>query len=390
MACCRGARPRPPGGDGDRLTFDERIDDTQLADRERSIGGTRIGEGPQLHDLPRERRCEQGLFFPLRRYVGCTLFAVSFLAVGACGDDPAPVTAGPLGGGGSAGSSAGTGGSAGSSAGTGGSAGSIPAVRELGCKNPVALDGGGYEVCANGVLHRREALACPDLREGDVPCAHAAVGDTCPQAACGPLAAPACVQQSGGGAVAQPRCECIGHCLADSDCGPGGICACAGRTGTCVAAGCTSDASCNGGACLQVIPLPASSCVTTVATFACTTPDDICDDDADCGGAPGMACRLDGAVRKCVRLPVACCEGPTCGTRCWDASDCGGAACVEANNSYCSGPSSPGGTPKERRCAEPKGTCTKDADCKDNAKGDACVWNGKIHECGSPPNCAPA
>ena len=101
-----------------------------------------------------------------------------------------------------------------------------------------------------------------------------------------------------------------------------------------------------------------------------------------------MACRLDGAVRKCARLPVPCCQGELCGTRCWDTTDCGGAACVDAYNTYCTGISM--GPTLERRCAEPAGTCTKDSDCKGNEAGGNCVWNGKYHQCGRPtPGCLP-
>jgi hypothetical protein len=144
---------------------------------------------------------------------------------------------------------------------------------------------------------------------------------------------------------------------------------------------------CAGGACLQVVVLPADGCATAVTTFACTTAEDICDDDADCGGALGVACRLDGAVRKCVRLPTACCEGEKCGKQCWDASDCGGAACVEASATYCT--SFDGTQPKARQCAAPGGTCVKDADCKGEA-GESCLWDGKKHICARPPlSCLP-
>lgn len=313
----------------------------------------------------------------------------------ACSDDtsssPSVSSAGSAG-------SAGTGGAGGQNGGAAGLGGAggvpgVPAVRELGCKSPTPA-GGGFERCANGVLHRTEVLACPDARAEDVPCAGSGPpfggggAGTCTREQCGPLASPVCVRQSSG-APAQPSCQCEGNCLADTDCPGGAVCVCSGGTGSCAAAGCTSDAACGGGLCLQVVPLPASSCAAPAVTFACTTPDDMCDDDADCGTAPGVACRLDGAVRKCVRLPTPCCEEQRCGTTCWDASDCGGAACVEALDTFClkltTGP-----TPTHRRCAKPAGECVKDADCTNSPKGTSCVWDGTLHRCGPPTiNCAP-
>ena len=271
----------------------------------------------------------------------------------------------------------------------------IPAVRELGCKEPVASDG-GFERCANQVLHRREVIACTDARSADTPCDGMYGSDpargpvTCTRAACGPLASPTCVRGQSSGAYQPPSCTCRGNCLADSDCEAGNVCSCGGGTGTCVPAGCTSDAGCAGGACLQITVLPADACESPVTTFACTTAEDICDDDADCGGAPGIACRLDGLVRKCVRLPTPCCTDERCGKQCWDASDCGGAACVEASTTYCTSYRD-AVQPKTRQCAVVSGACTKDADCKGKAGGESCLWDGKKHVCSSPPpTCLPS
>jgi hypothetical protein len=274
-----------------------------------------------------------------------------------------------------------------------GSAPQLPPA-ELGCKAPVAGEG-GFEVCANGVLHRREVLACPDARADNVKCG--GTGEpgtpdgptTCTRADCRAVESPVCVSHVSG-AYFPPTCECHGNCLADTDCGAGAICACNGTTGACVPAGCASDAECNGGACLQVVVLATSSCGSATTTFACTTPDDTCDDDADCGRAPGVACRLDGAVRRCARLPTPCCTGGQCGTTCWDATDCGGAACIEASDGFCSGITPADGPPRIGRCQAPDGTCVSDADCNGNPKGAACVWDGKRHTCGNVASCQPA
>jgi hypothetical protein len=213
-------------------------------------------------------------------------------------------TAGTAGSGGSAAGSggAGTGGAAGSGgAGTGGAAGGGGAAGSGGFNNHPCLDpkiievGGkptGYEVCANGAIHRRENLECPSLLPQPKACEQAAQGGNCKSDAdCKEAANGYCVGSEGG--FEAPGCYCNYGCTKDTDCGDGSICLCGEPVGRCVAATCRSDADCGGGLCNSY----GLDQICYNFGFACQSPKDTCGGNNDCQ-AP-QYCLPEGEQRIC-------------------------------------------------------------------------------------------
>jgi hypothetical protein len=116
---------------------------------------------------------------------------------------------------------------------------------------PILQDGTdvptGFVRCSDGFVHRVEAVTC------EVPTAIDTCeakpghpGSTCQTAAdCTDQPYGSCAQELpvlGGG------CSCVYGCASDADCGEGEICECAGlgHGPECIAAGCTTDADCDG------------------------------------------------------------------------------------------------------------------------------------------------
>jgi hypothetical protein len=106
----------------------------------------------------------------------------------------------------------------------------------------------GWVRCADGFVHREEAVAClaPQI-EDDPLCADQ--GGLCATAA-------DCQDAAYGGCAMDPigiaGCTCRYGCETDADCETGEVCACAGVTGefpACIPAGCVDDASCGDGLC---------------------------------------------------------------------------------------------------------------------------------------------
>jgi hypothetical protein len=91
-----------------------------------------------------------------------------------------------------------------------------------------------------------------------------------------------------------PGTICAYGCVKDSECGPGSICVCGDPVGHCVGSTCTSDADCGAGLRCQSYD---SSHGCAIMRFACQTPEDTCDRDADCNGG---FCDGGSGVFRCV------------------------------------------------------------------------------------------
>jgi hypothetical protein len=105
----------------------------------------------------------------------------------------------------------------------------------------------------------------------------------------------------------QPSTVCVYGCTVDEDCGDGQICVCGVPTGRCVAAGCTTNADCDGLYCAS------NGSPDTLTAFTCQTPRDTCMIDADCPASTQPYTRASCAPaeeRTCATVPG---TGGSCG-----------------------------------------------------------------------------
>src|SRR5688572_12029577 len=146
-------------------------------------------------------------------------------------------------------------------------------------------EGGGYERCAEGWLHRPRVEVCESLvPRADPPmplpvvafppytaCASDAECAARPHGFCAPFSA---------GLPPQTFLTCQSGCVTDADCSGSQICLCGSPVGTCVEATCRDDADCGEGRCASsTVP---GGCSFDTVRFDCQTPDDECVTDADC------------------------------------------------------------------------------------------------------------
>jgi hypothetical protein len=144
--------------------------------------------------------------------------------------------------------------------------------------DPVLLDGKptGLETCSDSVVHRAALVACPNpLPRANPACAPTgeAMSQCAVDADCTDFPLGICN-------VGQNRayCGCDYGCLTDADCDADQLCLCADPIGRCVAApGCKSDADCKDGPCTGLVR-PDNLFI----DFACFSPDNECEVDADC------------------------------------------------------------------------------------------------------------
>jgi hypothetical protein len=149
----------------------------------------------------------------------------------------------------------------------------------------------GVEVCANGAVHRREAIECPSLLPRADVCPNTDPGGNCKtDADCKDAPNGYCKANSG---FEGPGCGCNYGCTKDADCGDGQICLCGDPVGRCVKAGCRDDKDCGGGLCNSY----GNDEICFDFGFACQKPDDTCGGNADCT-APEF-CLLEGESRIC-------------------------------------------------------------------------------------------
>lgn len=158
----------------------------------------------------------------------------------------------------------------------------------------------GFERCADGAMHRAEALAT-DADHTESACPYTeADADTyevycVTDAECVDAAYGACVAKSFG--EGPGGCGCSYACTTDADCGADEACVPDGLVegvlmhSTCAPASCRTDADCPGGEC--GLSLFNNGCAWG-AVLACRSEEDACRTDADCD-AP-EACALTGGA----------------------------------------------------------------------------------------------
>lgn len=192
------------------------------------------------------------------------------------------------GGGSSAGSSATAGkpGTAGANSGGSSSGGSSGGGSSSGCERV----GNGYERCDGGPIHRPRVEQCASsLPRPATKIAAPVEGQCATDADCVDMPHGYCTT-----GVQAPGTICAYGCVEDSECGPGSICVCGDPVGRCVGSTCTSDADCGAGLRCQSYD---SSHGCGIMRFACQTPQDTCDGDADCQGG---FCDAGSGVFTCV------------------------------------------------------------------------------------------
>jgi hypothetical protein len=155
------------------------------------------------------------------------------------------------------------------------------------CEHPIDL-GGGYEQCDDGTIHRPKTAKCPSSVPRPVAkLAAPSEGSCLSDADC--TAAPHGFCST---ATLVPTLFCQYGCVTDSECGAGKVCLCGEPVGQCVAATCTEDAECGAGLRCQSYD-QSGGC--GVRAFACQTPQDSCESDADCKG--GFCGAISGPFR---------------------------------------------------------------------------------------------
>ena len=116
------------------------------------------------------------------------------------------------------------------------------------CDNPqpyLTSKDSGYERCTGGLVHRREALACPTL---DVTLCDSGTGTGAGgSGACATNAD--CTDGLNGVCEKFTPCQCAYGCMTDADCASGQSCVCDPDRPSCVSSTCKSDADCGGSLC---------------------------------------------------------------------------------------------------------------------------------------------
>ncbi len=163
----------------------------------------------------------------------------------------------------------------------------------------------GWELCADGRIHRAQIVACEDPLPRGESCSLEDQGCAV-DADCGDGPHGRCIEQSD---FADAFCYCQYGCESDADCDVDEVCTCAGdqagypSTTRCMPATCDEDASCGGELC--ALGSGDDGCGTQYAV-ACTNPADECISDMGCDAD----CFPDGAVGHWTCQDFCCCGRP--------------------------------------------------------------------------------
>jgi hypothetical protein len=144
------------------------------------------------------------------------------------------------------------------------------------CLNPMPV-GSGYEQCEGGPIHRPSIEECASSLPRAEKIAPPDGGNCMTDADCVDMPHGYCSP-----GIQLPGMYCAYGCVKDAECPAGNICLCGDPVGRCVPATCTSDADCGAGLRCQSYD---GSHGCGILSFACQTPNDTCQSDADCAGA---------------------------------------------------------------------------------------------------------
>lgn len=170
----------------------------------------------------------------------------------------------------------------------------------------------GLKECDNGVVHRPVAQECASMlprTEADAgqPQNGFANNDCRYDADCDEGAYGHCALQDA--VPLGPVARCSYGCASDGDCSSDQACVCGDPVGTCVTATCRADSDCGEGMkCAQWAEVHGIGCGPGTPIFTCTTPEDECVTDADCGDS--HFCSAATGVRKCTDVPNVACGRP--------------------------------------------------------------------------------
>jgi hypothetical protein len=147
----------------------------------------------------------------------------------------------------------------------------------------------GFVACDGGIIHREEKQSC-DVPATPSSCTDNSGGGPCTtDADCTDKPHGTCQQDMifGGILPIGDTCSCVYGCESDADCAAGEICRCGGDSlglyTQCIAAECTVDGDCPDG---EVCGLSPDICAPGGFLLACTTPQDTCSGNGDCGAPP--------------------------------------------------------------------------------------------------------
>jgi hypothetical protein len=154
------------------------------------------------------------------------------------------------------------------------------------CEDPWIDTGGGWQACANGLIHRAAAARCPSSLPRPDPLPALLLFEQSP-----PHDASNCQTDSDCAGTEHGHCEffasgtsallCVAGCVTDDECAGNEVCLCGDPVGSCVPANCRLDSDCGGDLlCANYVRDPRCAPV----AFACQSGLDLCEVDGDCGG----------------------------------------------------------------------------------------------------------
>ena len=148
------------------------------------------------------------------------------------------------------------------------------------CVNPKPIMVNGVDVgvdtCDNGMVRRREVVACPAFVPDPNSTCSIGSGSTN-----GCQSDNDCVGKGDGPCLpglGTPWCFCQQTCKTDADCGTGSVCLCGPSYGTCMTATCTDSHDCKVGDCVTHDTNPGCG----GKALACQTAEDLCGGPKDC------------------------------------------------------------------------------------------------------------
>ena len=158
----------------------------------------------------------------------------------------------------------------------------------------------GWQSCEGKLPHRVEQRTC-EVLVTTTPCAIMDPGNLCnSDAECNEFPNGSCNQPD----IGLIACSCVYACETDDDCGPGEVCRCAGPElgpyTTCTPSECADDSECPGEVC-QFANSFGEDCPFGVNDGHCSTPEDGCDNDLQCG-TTGCLFELDSMTWQCGNL----------------------------------------------------------------------------------------